>query len=656
MKAVALLPVFLVISHFITAQTAGFEFGKITRRELEMKVYEKDTSAVAVVLNEFGESYIDDGDDLILVLKYHVKIKILKTEGLSQGDFAILLRKSGGKSELIRSVTGSSFNLENGLIKESRLDSKNLFKEDKGKFYDYMNFALPNVRVGSVIEVEYRLESPFIQTFRNWEFQSEIPKMYSEFWARIPANFRYDITLHGFLSLTKNESTVAKACYSPSGASAADCLQLKCAIKDIPAFKEEDYMTARSNFLSAVSFELAEVVGFDGHNDRRTREWKDVEEELRWDTKFGSQIKRGGDIMDQYLEKTLAGEIDPLKKAHKIYNFIRDRYQWNEVYGEYSEFGIRKAFDSRVGNVGDINLSLIAALKYAGLTVEPLLLSTRENGSLTELHPVLSEFNYVIAKLTINNKIYLLDATDDFLPFGLIPERCLNGKGRVLGEKESYWHDLKAPEREKNISIQNLRLENDGVIRGTIANTYLGYDAVNERKRLFAAGSEKAYIDQLFAKDGLMNVTAYSIEHAQEETLPLVLKMEVELDAVGPAQGDFLFNPFIRDRWVANPFKSSERLYPVDFGIPIEEVVVLNLELPDGYEIADIPPKLGLALPDAGGRYVFNVQQNGKLLTISSSLLIGKTVFSSNEYHYLKELFDRVVATQQTHLLFKKKS
>jgi hypothetical protein len=591
---------------------------------------------------------------LSLVFKYHVKIKILKTGGLKQGDFAILLRKSGGKSESIKSVAGSSFNLENGLIQESRLDPKNLFKEDKGKFYDYMNFALPNVRIGSVIEVEYRLESPFIRNFRNWEFQSEIPKIYSEYWARMPGNFRYDISLRGFLPLTKNESTVAKGCYTPRGASTADCLQLKCAIKDIPAFKEEDYMTARSNFLSAVSFELAEVLYFDGHKDKLTREWKDVEDELRRDSKFGLQLKRGGDIMDQYLEQTLAGEIDPLKKAHKIYNFIRDRYQWNEVYGEYSEFGIRKAFDSRVGNVGDINLSLIAALKFAGLVVEPLLLSTRENGLITELHPVLSEFNYVIAKLNINNKIYLLDATDDFLPFGLIPERCLNGKGRVLGEKESYWYELKAPEREKNISLQNLRLENDGVIRGTIANTYLGYDAVKERKKIFTAGSEKEYIDQLFAKDGLMNVIAYSIEHAQEETLPLVLKMEVELDAVRAAKGDFLFNPFIRDRWVANPFKSSERLYPVDFGIPIEEVVVLNLELPEGYEIADIPPKVGLSLPDAGGRYIFNLQQNGELLTMSSSLLIGKAVFSSNEYHYLKELFDRVVATQQTNVLFKK--
>ena len=650
------LTLFLVISHyFCSAQSAGFEFGQITRKELEMKVYDRDTSAVAVILNEFGESYIDNGDDLTVILKYHVKIKVLKKAGLNQGDFSLLLRKIDGKSELVKSVTGSSFNLENGLIRESRLDSKSVYKEDKGKFYGYLKFAVPNVRVGSVIEVEYVLESPFIRNFRKWEFQSDIPKVYSEFWARMPANFRYDVLLRGFLRLTKNENIVVRNCYAPSGASPADCIQLTCAIKDIPAFKEEEYMTARSNFLSSVSFELAEVVYFDGHKDKFTRAWKDVEEELRKDPKFGLQLRRGGDIMDRYLEETLAGEADHLKKAHKIYDFIRSHYRWNEVYGEYSEFGIKKALDSQAGNVGDINLSLIAALRYAGLAVEPMLLSTRENGLLNELNPVLSEYNYVIAKLNVNDKVYLLDATDDFLPFGLIPERCLNGKGRVLGEKESYWYELKAPERAKSVSIQNLRLERDGFIRGVITNTYVGYDAVKERRRLFTSGNPKEYIDQTFNKSDLIDVKSYQIENANDDMLPFVLKLDIELDAVNGLQGDFLFNPFIRDRWVTNPFKSSERLYPVDFGVPLEEVVVLNLEYPDTFDIVDVPPKIGLALPNSGGRYIFNLQHDGKLLTMNSSLLIGKSVFSSEEYHFLKELFNQVVSTQQTNLLFKKK-
>ena len=48
---------------FSVAQDHGFPYGQTTYRELDMKVYEKDTAAVAVVLNEFGEAYIDNSND-----------------------------------------------------------------------------------------------------------------------------------------------------------------------------------------------------------------------------------------------------------------------------------------------------------------------------------------------------------------------------------------------------------------------------------------------------------------------------------------------------------------------------------------------------------------------------------------------------------------
>lgn len=656
MRPVLVIFVFFVACHFSLAQTSDFPFGKATYRELEMKIYDKDTSAVAVVLNEFGEAFIESDNNYNLILKHHVKIKILKKTGLAHADFEILLRKNEGRSELIRTVIASTFNVENGTMREVKFDPKNLFTENRGKYYDVKKFALPNVRVGSVIELAYILESPFIRNFRTWEFQSDIPKVYSEYLALMPANYRYNILLRGFLGFSKNESEVVKDCFTPGGSAKADCIRLKCAMKDIPAFVAEDYMTAKSNFLAAIVFELAEIEYFDGRKDKLTRQWKDAEDELRKDKRFGLQLKRGDEILDQKVEQLLTGQTDPLLKAQKIYDFIKGWYHWNEVYGEYSEFGIKKAFDNKVGNVGDINLSLVAALKYAGLAVEPILLSTRENGLVTELYPVLSDFNYVIAKVNINDKIYLLDATEDFLSFGLIPERCMNGKGRVLGDKESYWYELKAPEREKQVSVQKLKIDKDGIVRGTIQNTYFGYGAMKQRKELYTYSSQKEFIDHLASIWHGVAITDYQFENVEDFLKPMNVTFEVEMDGyAGTGTGIILFNPFFIDRWAENPFKSSERLYPVDFGVPIEEIVILNLEYPVDYEIAELPAKIGLTLPDAGGRYIFNIQNNGNTLTMNSALLINKTVFTSNEYHYLKELFSRVVATQQTDLLFKRK-
>src|SRR5687767_11962492 len=173
-----LLCALLYISALVSyAQDHGFPFGQVTYAELDMVKYHADTAAVAVMLNEFGEAYFDNSNDHNLLFEYHAKIKILKTEGLSYGTCEIPLRKSEGKSERIRSIKASAFNIENGTMRETKLDLRKVFQEDQNKYHDAKKFAIPNVKVGSVIELSYTLESPFFYNFRSWEFQSEIPKL-----------------------------------------------------------------------------------------------------------------------------------------------------------------------------------------------------------------------------------------------------------------------------------------------------------------------------------------------------------------------------------------------------------------------------------------------------------------------------------------------
>ena len=105
------------------AQGHGFPYGQATYRELEMKLYEPDTSAVALMLDEFGEAYFDNNNDHNLLFEYHARIKILKKGGVSYGTFEIPLRKSDGRTEKIVSIKASSFNIENGSMRETKLDA-----------------------------------------------------------------------------------------------------------------------------------------------------------------------------------------------------------------------------------------------------------------------------------------------------------------------------------------------------------------------------------------------------------------------------------------------------------------------------------------------------------------------------------------------------
>ena len=153
-----------------------------------------------------------------------------------------------------------------------------------------------------------------------------------------------------------------------------------------------------------------------------------------------------------------------------------------------------------------------------------------------------------------------------------------------------------------------------------------------------------------------LDIANHSIDNPQDLSKPVTEKFTFEWPCYdSPDTKSFLFALFIFDRINTNPFRSPERRYPVDYGTPVDQVITMNLEYPEAFEIAGLPSKVGVTLPNASARYVFDIRQEPNKVSIQCLLTIGKPVFSSDEYHYLKELYAQIVANQQAELLFKRK-
>jgi hypothetical protein len=87
----------------------------------------------------------------------------------------------------------------------------------------------------------------------------------------------------------------------------------------------------------------------------------------------------------------------------------------------------------------------------------------------------------------------------------------------------------------------------------------------------------------------------------------------------------------------------------------MEFITILNLEYPDNFAIDELPEKAGLSLPNSGGRYIYDAQKIGNKVSLNNALTISKTVFTSTEYHYLKELFTRIIQMENADLIFTRK-
>jgi len=111
-----------LVSFSAVAQKSPVKFGNIPMEDMKMTVYPKDSSAEAVVLFDYGVAYItDDARTVNLYFERHVRIKVLKKEGLHQADISIPLFHSGSAEESISNLKAVTYNLEGDKIVESKL-------------------------------------------------------------------------------------------------------------------------------------------------------------------------------------------------------------------------------------------------------------------------------------------------------------------------------------------------------------------------------------------------------------------------------------------------------------------------------------------------------------------------------------------------------
>ncbi|WP_456377854.1 hypothetical protein [Lutibacter sp.] len=653
MRKILILFLFLTTINFYSQNNIEYTFGKLTNEDLNLKKYVLDTTANAVVLLDLGNTvFLKRNGKTIISSKYYQKIKIFNTEGFKYATFIIPLYNNGTTTEKVIGIKAITHNN----LDKTHLDKKHIYKERINEKRQEVRFTLPNLKKGSIIEVEYTIETPFIYNLIGWDFQSDIPKIFSQYKASIPGNFVYNRTLNGYLKLKTNDAVVKKNCFVVSEFErAASCEVVTYAMENIPAFIEEEYITNKDNFISKIKFELSEIQQIRGNTRNFTTTWKAVDKKFKNDKDIGGQLRK-----TKFFEDKLPAEIKnidtDLEKAKAIFTYIQNHFTWNNKTGIFGSVNLKKAFEAEIGNVGEINISLINALKLVGLNTELVLISTRNNGFPTKLHPVISDFNYIIAKVNINNKSYLLDATSKLTPFGLLPYRCLNGYGRVMDFKnESYWFNIIPVKNSKTQLTASLKLNTDGTITGKLRKASFGYDALFRRNNILNK-SEEDLIAEFETKFNTLEVTNYTTLPVIEINKPVIETIEFIIEKEDNFAKLYL-NPFLSEQIKVNPFKQENRLYPVDFGYQRKYIVYFSLEIPKNYSVESFPESKAIALPDNKGSFILKIKKiEDSKITLNSTIKINKPVFYNNEYAFLKMFYNQIINSQKTPIVLKKTS
>lgn len=656
-KTYLTLACFILLPPCVLAQ--DFAFGSLTPEDIRLAKNDLDSFSNAAVLNEFGKAFMVYNDTkgiTELFVDYHVRIKVFNRDGYAHANIVLPTYKddSGDRADVITDLKATTINVVDGRIVSVPLDQRQVFKEEVSKYLTHTKFTFPDLRDGSIVEYSYRLISPHIFNFKTWYFQEDIPKINSTFEATIPGMYTYNVVLRGPYPLTTQDAKLDRGGFRIAGRD-VDCSRMIYGMRNIPAFVSEDYMTAASNFKSAIYFELSDIYRLNGSNIKITKDWRDVDRELVTHHDFGGQMKRDN-VFKPMLADILEGAADDLAKAKAVYRYVQRHIKWNRYLGKYSENNIKQALERRSGNIGDINLALIAGLSAAGLDAEAVILSTRDNGVVNDVHPVLSDFNYVVAKVNVDDRYYLLDASDPLLPFGLLPLRCINGKARVINlKKPSYWITPTSSQKSTMQYAFHATLDTDGMLKGKLVTHSSGYAAHRKRQALANYNTMDEYIEHVDETNAGFSIIAGEIQGLEDTEKPLVESYDVDVKLQdGTLAQEVVFNPFFINRIGKNPFNLDERTYPVDLGAAREERVIITIKLPGNYEISAKPDDYSLGLADQGGRYMTQTQQLGDTFSFSQLLALNAAIYPPESYFALKEFFSRIIQQEKIDVVLRK--
>lgn len=647
------------------------KFGKADEEELLMKRYPMDTAAHAVVLFDSGETEFEydlSGDKgWQLVFKRHVRVKILDASGVAAANQTFKLYREGNLNrEKLESVEGFTINLEDGKAVRTKLDKSSIMESELDKKHLSVTIAMPKVREGSIIDLKYRIRSDFIMNLQPWRFQHAYPVVWSEYKVGIPEYFNYKHSLLGYNPLKRNEITnetkritmqsknreLGRNTSYETDTWEYNVRYYNLMMNNVPAFYEEEYLTTPDNYLSIYQFELSSFQQR-GSITNFTGNWEKINTLLLEEEDFGRSMGKKS-YMEDALSTVLQNLTGEKVKAAAIIEMVRSKIRWDKSNSLFAG-NVKTAWMEGKGNAADINLNLISALRMAGLKADPVVLSTRNHGVLNPAHPVITDFNYVVARLIADGDTLLADATEPCLPLGMLPVRCLNGKGRLVEKAGGLWVNLQPKPDTRHFATYTLKVQDDGTIAGEITRSRTGYYALDFRKQLKEADSKSAfYKGKANRYDGLA-YTAIQVTNIDTLDQPVNETLSFTYTGLLDTESDMLLiSPLLFDAITSNPFRMKERTYPVEFPYPFSETLIINWNLPNGYGISQLPAPAVVVLPNRGGKFTYNVTGNGNIVTVTSIIQLSQSVFIGSEYNNIKDFFSNIIAKQGESIILKK--
>jgi Domain of Unknown Function with PDB structure (DUF3857)/Transglutaminase-like superfamily len=507
--------------------------------------------------------------------------------------------------------------------------------------------TIPAADPGNVVgyEIEQELRPYVMQDI--WAFQrAEVPVREARYSLQLPAGWEYKAV---WLNHPEVQPTAGGG-------------QWQWAVSDIKAIKPESGMPPWEGVAGFM------VVSLFGNASGRTNGFEDWKAMGKWESGLVNGRREASPEIKKKTTEITANAPTTLAKMRALAQFMQKDIRYVAIQlgiGGWQPHPAPEIFLHKYGDCKDKATLLSTMLNEIGVESYYVVINT-ERGTITPATPATRWFDHVILAIHLPNelndpslhmiishpqlgRLLIFDPTDEFTPFG-----------HLRGELQENYALLVTPDGGDLIKLPQLPAAMNGIVRTAkltlSSNGVLSGDFFEQRngdygtqqraslKSVTKDADRVKFIETLIAHSlSTFQLTKASFSNLNQVDQPFGYQYSLVAQNYAKTAGNLLLvRPRVLGTNVSDVLEKKEpRMYPVEFDGPTKNTDAIEIALPAGYEVDDLPPPVNADYSFAS--YHSKTEVNGNTLKYTRTFEVKELSVPLGKVEDLKKLY-RVIA------------
>jgi hypothetical protein len=573
-----------------------------------LPTYSEDADAV-VLLDDESLTVTDKGE---MYVNYRRVLKILRPGGKELATFGTYFDKDT-KVESFHgwsiSAKGQEFELKDKDAVESSPYNDGVFSDIRFKV-----MTAPAVEVGAYVAYEWQQRCRPYAFSQRWWFQERLPVKVARFSIHLPADWEYQYRF-GNWAEKKPENTGGN--------------NWQWEIDDIPGIEREADMPAAGSLegMMVVSFYSSSVA-----QAARISTWNDV---AKWANTLNASRRNVTPKMQAEISQLTANKSDTLEKVRALAHYVQHQIRYVAIeigIGGYQAHMAGDTFANSYGDCKDKASLLVTMLHEIGVEAY-LVLVDSHRGVVNPAVPTPWTFNHAIVAIGVPKNvetatlyatvddpklgpILFFDPTSEMTPFGMLPAGEQNSYALVLTDNggELVKMPLIPPPVNRLLRVAHLELTPEGSLQGEVEEIRSGHEASLMRAELLNENRDKqvkhfeSFLAEFLDHPRLTYANITGLDKYDE---PLVLRYKFVATDYAKTAGDLmLVRPRVLGIKSNDLAENKKRKYPVQYATTSIQSDLVDIKLPAGYKVDELPEAANVTAPFAEYKSKFETKDN----------------------------------------------